>query len=163
MDGQSIGKRIRKIKVIKIDGTSPSIGDYIIRWLVRILEESVFPGLCLVAVLASSKGQRIGDVAASTAVAKIKQRVGLEDTILNYTQNDYVPTYPSVLNLSAKDVEVIKYVLNATQQSNRYYIVSECSVKVATILDLTMEGRRDHEAFLRVVLNDYTYYASKEY
>ena len=36
--GASIGKRALKIKVIKLDGKEPNIGDYFIRWIFRFID-----------------------------------------------------------------------------------------------------------------------------
>ncbi len=38
MNGQSIGKRIMKIKVISLNGAQPSVGQYLLRWLFRIVD-----------------------------------------------------------------------------------------------------------------------------
>src|ERR1700744_2524506 len=46
MNGQSIGKRIMKIKVISLDGGQPRIGQYFMRWMFRIVDFLItFPGL----------------------------------------------------------------------------------------------------------------------
>jgi len=37
-EGQTIGKRIMKIKVVKIDGYQASFVDYLIRWFFRIID-----------------------------------------------------------------------------------------------------------------------------
>lgn len=160
-DGQSIGKRIRKIKVIKIDGTSPSFSSYFIRWVTRLLENVVFFGLGFVAVLASAKGQRLGDIAAGTAVANVKKRVSLKDTILHYTSADYTPAYPQVTNLSSRDIETVKYVLNAKSLQNLYYIRSECAKKVCSVLEIEYNPEMDLVAFLQTIVEDYTYYRSQ--
>src|ERR1700743_3830347 len=46
MNGQSIGKRIMKIKVISLDGGQPRFGQYLLRWLFRIVDFALIePGL----------------------------------------------------------------------------------------------------------------------
>lgn len=162
LDGQSLGKKIRKIKVICVDGTSPSLGKYLIRWIVRLLENFVFPGMSFVAVMASNKGQRLGDIAAGTAVAKVKSRVQLNDTILNYSNDGYTPKFPQVQNLSSRDIEVIRYVLKAKDQSNIFLIRSECARKVCSILHLDYDPLQDHGLFLQRIFDDYTFYRSQE-
>jgi len=160
-DGQSIGKRIRNIKVIKLDGTSPSFSSYFIRWVTRLLENVLFFGLGFVAVLASAKGQRLGDIAAGTAVATVKKRVSLKDTILHYTSEDYTPTYPQVTNLTSRDIETIKYVLNAKSLQNLYYIRSECAKKVCEVIGIECNIDQDVVKFLQTIVDDYTYYRSQ--
>ena len=38
MNGQSVGKKIMKIKVISLDGARPRLGQYLLRWLFRIID-----------------------------------------------------------------------------------------------------------------------------
>ena len=38
MDGQTFGKKALKIKVIKVDGSNPTINDYFIRWTYRVVD-----------------------------------------------------------------------------------------------------------------------------
>jgi uncharacterized RDD family membrane protein YckC len=37
-NGRTVGKYLLKLRVISIDGSSPSLGDYLLRWLVRIID-----------------------------------------------------------------------------------------------------------------------------
>ena len=81
-EGQTIGKKLIKIKVVKIDGYQASFGDYLIRWLFRIVENNMFGGLIgLVAMIANSKTQRMGDMAAGTAVITLKNNISIDNTI----------------------------------------------------------------------------------
>jgi Predicted membrane protein/domain len=65
MEGQSIGKKIMKIKVIKLDGTQPSFGSYFMRWMLRIVDVVLFsPAVAMLVILINGKGQRLGDIAA---------------------------------------------------------------------------------------------------
>ena len=38
LQGQTIGKRVLKIRVVKIDGYQASFSDYVVRWFFRIVE-----------------------------------------------------------------------------------------------------------------------------
>ena len=38
LEGQTVGKRIMKIKVVKIDGYQASLSDYVLRWFFRIVD-----------------------------------------------------------------------------------------------------------------------------
>ena len=74
MNGQSIGKRIMKIKVISLNGARPSVGQYLLRWLFRIVDFLIIePGLiALVVAAVSEKPQRIGDIVAGTMLIRIQ-------------------------------------------------------------------------------------------
>ena len=37
-NGRTVGKYLLKLKVVKTDGTAPSLGDYILRWLLRTVD-----------------------------------------------------------------------------------------------------------------------------
>ncbi|GEM_PF-35489 len=37
-NGRTVGKYLLKLKVVRVDGTAPSLGDYILRWLLRTLD-----------------------------------------------------------------------------------------------------------------------------
>lgn len=53
MDGKSVGKNVMKVKVVRIDGGQPTLGQYLLRWLIRPLD-SLY-GLGLVVVLIGSR------------------------------------------------------------------------------------------------------------
>ncbi len=36
--GQTVGKKLMKLKVVRVDGSTPSLGDYILRWLLRTID-----------------------------------------------------------------------------------------------------------------------------
>src|SRR5437588_5254450 len=41
MSGQSIGKKVMKIKVISLDGSRPTISQFLLRWLFRIVDFTI--------------------------------------------------------------------------------------------------------------------------
>ena len=73
LEGQTVGKNLMKIKVIKIDGYQAGFGDYLIRWILRIIE--VTPPLCFICTYNYDSKQQnttTGDMAAGTAVITLK-------------------------------------------------------------------------------------------
>ena len=67
--GQSVGKMMFKIRVVNVDGTPPSFGSFLIRWLFRLVDFSLFQGLVgIIMIVATSKSQRLGDYLAGTTV-----------------------------------------------------------------------------------------------
>jgi len=82
MNGQTPGKKFRNIKVIKMDGSQPTIGNYLLRWVFRLIDIGIsYGGIAILTILINGKGQRIGDIAAGTTVIKLKKSVSLRDTI----------------------------------------------------------------------------------
>ena len=70
--GQSFGKRIMNIRVVKADGTTPSISSYLLRWLLFPIDGPITGGLGILVVLLTKNSQRMGDLAAGTMVIKEK-------------------------------------------------------------------------------------------
>ncbi|HSJ12595.1 MAG TPA: RDD family protein, partial [Gillisia sp.] len=67
-NGKSPGKAALNIKVARLDGSRPGFGQYIIRWLLRLIDISISSGgVAIVTILLNGKGQRLGDLAAGTA------------------------------------------------------------------------------------------------
>ncbi|MCB0780117.1 MAG: RDD family protein, partial [Flavobacteriales bacterium] len=69
LNGQSIGKRVRKIKVSRLDGGRPSFGQYLLRWVLRPIDSFYYIGL--VVILINGRGQRLGDLAAGTTIVSL--------------------------------------------------------------------------------------------
>jgi len=65
--GRTIGKFILGLKTVTIDGTTPSLGQFLIRNLLRVIDLIFFP---LTLVLISPLRQRSADVAAGTMVIR---------------------------------------------------------------------------------------------
>jgi uncharacterized RDD family membrane protein YckC len=69
--GQTVGKMLLGIKVVREDnGEVPEVGPAIIRTLLRIVDGLFFYLVGFIAVLASAKRQRLGDMAAHTLVVR---------------------------------------------------------------------------------------------
>ncbi|MEA3254664.1 MAG: RDD family protein [Candidatus Altiarchaeota archaeon] len=66
--GQTLGKKIMKIKVTHEDGNVPSYTQAAIRTVLRIVDGMFFHIIGVVVICISEKDQRIGDIAAKTVV-----------------------------------------------------------------------------------------------
>ncbi|MBC7438684.1 MAG: RDD family protein, partial [Flavobacterium sp.] len=107
-EGQTFGKRLLKIKVVKIDGYQASFGDYLIRWLFRLIDIFSNSGiLALISIVITDKSQRLGDISAGTSVISLKNNISINSTILQEIDEQYIPTYASVIKLSDNDVRII--------------------------------------------------------
>ena len=80
MNGQTLGKKLTQIKVVKIEGYQASFSDYLVRWFFRIVDVYVF-GLGFFVVVFNTRNQRIGDMAAGTAVLSLRDKVSISQTI----------------------------------------------------------------------------------
>ena len=157
-EGQTIGKRIMKTKVIKLDGYQAGFGDYLVRWLFRLVEVFIGNGIIgLIAIIASQKNQRLGDMAAGTAVITLKNKVNINHTIIQDINSDYVPTYPLVIKLSDNDVRIIKETFEAAIITRDYATIIKLREKVLSVTGIKNQSGNDQD-FIRTLLKDYNYY-----
>lgn len=156
--GQSLGKKIIKIKVVKLDGTQPSIGSYLLRWLLRIFEIDLLYGLIAIITIASSKNkQRLGDMAGGTTVIQIRPAVTIKDTILQIQQKtEYKIVFPQVSILTEKEIEILKEVHDFyTKTGNREALVKlSDKIKKKTGIVSTMP----EADFVATLMKDYNHY-----
>jgi len=159
LDGQTPGKRILKIKVVKIDGYQASLSDFVIRWIFRIVDLNMMSGVvALIAIITSPKNQRLGDMTAGTSVVTLKNNVNINHTILEDLKQDYVPTYPSVIKLSDNDARIIKDTFKTAKKSKDYKTLIKLRSKIVEVIELKeIKHNKDHE-FIDVILKDYNYY-----
>lgn len=160
--GQSIGKRLMNIRVVKADGSTPGISSYLLRWLLLPIDGPVTGGMGLLAILLTRNSQRFGDLAAGTMVIKEKNyrkiHVSLDE--FDYLTQNYHPVYPQSADLSLEQVNVITRTLesNAKDRTRR---IMQLARKVQELLSVTPRDG-NQEKFLRTVLRDYQYYALEE-
>ncbi|ALM48284.1 transporter [Flavobacterium psychrophilum] len=161
MEGQSVGKRIMKIKVIKIDGYQAGFGDYLVRWILRIVE--VTPPLSfigLISMMINGKTQRLGDMAAGTAVISLKNNININHTILKEINNSYVPVYPLVIKLTDNDMRIIKETYEISLKTTDFEMIAKLQTKIESVTGIKSVSANP-TAFVDTVLHDYNFYTQK--
>lgn len=154
--GQTIGKIIMKIKVVKIDGTRANIYQYFIRWVCTIIDIFLCAGaLGICSIIATKNAQRIGDIAADTAVISTKQNTAIQQTLLAEVTKEYRVTFPQVMRLSDRDANIIKDVYKKGYERKDYNIILALSNKLVQLLEVKPQMRP--EEFVDVVIKDYYY------
>jgi uncharacterized RDD family membrane protein YckC len=157
-EGQTLGKKILKIKVVKIDGYQANFGDYLIRWLFRIIEKNyIFVVVGLIALMVSKKTQRLGDMAAGTAVITLKNNITISSTILEDIGNSYVPTYSLVIKLSDNDMRIIKETFQVARRNSDYQTIDKLKDKIEAVTGIVNQSGNNTD-FIRTVLKDYNFY-----
>jgi uncharacterized RDD family membrane protein YckC len=157
-EGQTIGKRLIKIKVVKIDGYQAGFGDYLIRWLFRIIENNMFLGLIgLITMVVSKKVQRLGDMAAGTAIITLKNNVSINSTILEDIGDAYVPIYAQVIKLSDNDMRIIKDTFQLARSKGDYETLRKLREKIENVASIKNQSGNDVD-FIKTVLKDYNFY-----
>ena len=159
-DGKSPGKATMKLKVVKLDGSKPSFSNYLIRWLLRLLDITLASGaVAVVAILFRGNGQRLGDMAAGTTVISERQRVHFRQTILVDIPEDYVPTYPQVTVFSDAEIRKVKTIYMEAKRNADHNIILQLSNKVSSLMEITPQEKPLQ--FIAKVLADYNYYTQR--
>lgn len=157
-EGQSFGKKIVKIKVVKIDGYQAGFGDYLIRWFFRLIDITLIYGIIgLITVIASKKNQRLGDMTAGTAVITLKSNITINSTILEEIGHEYVPVYPLVIKLSDNDMRIIKDNFQRARAKGDYETVRKLRDKIETVTGIKNQSGNDPD-FIKTILKDYNFY-----
>lgn len=68
--GATLGKRVLKLRVVRMNGSRISFRDALVRNVFRILDGLFFYAIGVVAILTSSENQRLGDRVAGTIVVR---------------------------------------------------------------------------------------------
>lgn len=162
LDGQSVGKKIMKIKVISIDGSQASVGQYFIRWIFRVVD---FPLTAQIGgmfcVILSDNKQRIGDIVAGTTVIRTSPRTTLENIAFHPVEEDYTPTFGTIHLLGDRDAELLHEVLATYYKTGNYDLIHAMAVKVAAQLSVSIPADMHELDFLTTVAKDYNHITSQ--
>ncbi|MGV6827879.1 MAG: RDD family protein [Flavobacteriales bacterium] len=156
-NGRSPGKAIMKLRVVKLDGSKPAFSNYLLRWLLRSIDVSLTSGaLAIVTILMNGRGQRIGDLAATTTVISEKSSVNFLQTVLVDIPENYQAQYPQVTVFTDLEMQTIKNLFTEAKRNNNHNIILKLSEKVAKLMDVTFEERPI--VFIEKIIKDYNFY-----
>ena len=183
MNGQSFGKKIMQIRVVNENGGQPGIGQYVIRWLIRtsdlmaviiliLIVETAGRGgnpenfwrvgiplglfiTDIILVNTSKKNQRLGDMLAHTLLIKATEKHTIEDTVFLQVADNYVPSFPQVMQLSDRDMNSLKGILDTARKKGDYNLAEMASEKIKN--HLKIQTTLSPFEFLEVLLKDYNY------
>jgi hypothetical protein len=161
MDGQTLGKKALKIKVISIDGTQPTLGQYIFRWLFRMIDFGFPFGwgvVALVSVAVTKNHQRLGDLLARTTLIKTKPRTQFANVAFSFRLPDeYEPQFKEVLHLNDRDIELIHEVLTGYYQTGNADLIYAMAAKTKEHIFVSIPAGMNELQFLEAVLKDYNH------
>ncbi|MBE0571482.1 MAG: RDD family protein [Ignavibacteriaceae bacterium] len=164
LNGQSFGKKIMKMRVVKLDGTQAGIGSYFLRWILAPIDiYFTYGSVGLVTMIVNGKGQRLGDIAAHTTVVKLKAETKLDDTILKTTPVNYEVKFPQVSALSDKDISLVKEVLDLNYKKPDVLVYTRILNKTKEAIEkkIGVTTTLHPLNFLDTVLKDYNYLLSE--
>jgi len=163
LNGQSLGKKLRNIRVISLDGAQPNLGQYLIRWLFRIVDDMISSGVvAVVTISVSPKAQRLGDMIAGTTVVRTQPRTTMQDTLFMETDAQYTPSFPRAAELTDHDISLLKEVINRCEADplNTGPILYKAYDKTRALIGVEQEYAPLE--FLRKVVMDYNALTSRE-
>jgi uncharacterized RDD family membrane protein YckC len=163
MNGQSVGKKVLKIKVISLDGGNATFGQYLLRWVFRLLDISMTSGLgAIISIAITERAQRIGDLVAGTTLIKTVPRTTLQQTLyVPNPQQDYQVSFPEVETLSDADMQLIKEVILNVRRSGNTMLALHAAEKIEARLQIS-RGQAEPQYFLLTLLSDYNYLTSRQ-
>lgn len=177
LNGRGPGKLIMGLNVMNREGASPTLSQYVLRWMLCLpnyfilsIIGIVSPGsfvlvvmgiglICLpdvISIASSAKSQRLRDLAAGTVVVDIRHKMNIAETIyIELDEADYVPVFPQVLQLSDKDINGIRNLLNSKGNKDRENYMLRVAYRIEEVLQIKMNGMP--HVFLQTLLKDYNY------
>jgi len=161
MGGQTPGKRLFNLRVVKDNGYPLSPLDSIIRNIVRIVDFFPFAyGIGVITMFLNRRAKRLGDFAAGTLVVKMRDQVRLADLQIAPRPTEAVaPLYANgIQQLQEPDIAMVEsFLLRRTHFTNADGLASELAQRLAKKMgrtDIPAPGAASI-AFLRDIVNDY--------
>ncbi|HUQ66026.1 MAG TPA: RDD family protein [Flavitalea sp.] len=176
MNGRSAGKMLMKCRVVTEEGGQPGIGQYLIRWSFRLVD---FPYWILIAtvsgvmpwwtlplvftgiasIMLTQKSQRVGDIVAGTILIDTRNSTSWEDTVFTEISDHYKPRYPQVMQLSDRDINTLKNVIDTVKKNNDHDLANRIAQRI--ISKTKIETEEYAIDFLETLLLDYNYYSTR--
>ena len=159
--GQTPGKLLIKLRVVKTDGSSPSLGALVMRWLLWIADGPTLGFLGIFVMLVTRNHQRFGDMAAGTMVIKLASYNKISVTLdeFDHLSPDYKPFYPQAADLSLEQVNLITQTLKAEPTDPHVMALAD---KVRQVLGIAHVRETKSYDFLERMVRDYQFYALQE-
>lgn len=159
-NGQTVGKMALGIRVVNVDGQAATLGNYFLRWAMKLIDVWFSAGgLGAIFITSSFRAQRTGDVIAGTTVIRNRpsNSYSINDILKIKSKNEHQPQYLNVVQFTDEDMILIKTALT---RLNRYpnkahkEMVKKLFHKCVTQLNLD-EPPKDKIKFLNALLQDY--------
>ena len=150
---------LMRTRVARLDGAQPTLGQYVLRWLLRLVDISASSGVvALISVAVTKHSQRLGDLAAGTTVVRQRRRLELENVLYPQIPDAYEPVFPEAERLTDAEIRTVRAViarLHISKRDRRSTALAQRAKRaVERRLDLEV-AQMPPEAFLRTVVRDH--------
>ncbi len=157
-NGQSLGKKIMKIRVISLDGGRPRFSQFLLRWLFRMVDFTLTGGVAaLVSAAVSDKCQRLGDLVAGTVLIRTIPRTQMNKIGYIATPEEYQPVFLQAVELSDRDVALIHEVIGNYVKTGNNVAVYQLADKIREHMSITLPPEMNSMQFLQTLLKDYSH------
>ena len=157
--GKTLGKHLVGTRVVNVDGSQPSVGAFILRWLLMPVDVLFFGAVAAFTMLITPRRQRLGDLAAGTMVIRLnsydKIRVHLDE--YNYVRDGYRPTFKEARLLTEEQAQRIARTL-ADRSTSRRHRIELLACELRSSLQLPTQTYLSFEQFLTTLLSDYRFF-----
>ncbi len=153
--GQTLGKYLLHTRVVRLDGHPLTFWDCLLRWILRIVDIGIGLGtVAIVSIIATSKMQRLGDLAANTTVISAQKGIPLDSLYIQpQGKEGHIVTFPQITLLSDRDFSIIREIYQTAEQNQEYRLLEPLAQKVK---DLTgIETRMSNRLFIQTIIADY--------
>ncbi|WP_184550031.1 RDD family protein [Mucilaginibacter sp. FT3.2] len=162
-NGQSLGKYALKIRVVNINGARPTLGQFLLRWVFRLVDFILTAGIgAVISVAVSEKKQRIGDIVAGTTVVKTTPKTNLNELFFSYEDEEYEPVFSGVSELRDADMTLVYEVLTNFKATGNSSLIYNMAIQVKNHLGIEIPAGMNEYDFLQTVVKDYSYVVSRQ-
>lgn len=162
LQGQTLGKRALRLRIVRLDGRPPSLNDYVLRWAFRMIDIALSAGaIAMLLISSTEKAQRLGGMVSNTVVVRLNpsQRVGLQELLALRGGNGQAPVFEGIRQFNDTEMLLVKEVLDRVSiypNPAHYEALFDASDAVSHRLGRTApEESDDAIRFLRQALEDY--------
>jgi uncharacterized RDD family membrane protein YckC len=161
MNGQTPGKRVLNIKVIRLNGTPPTVGDYVLRWIFAFVDMGILGGaIAVILIAAGGKGQRLGDIVAGTSVIKqVEQAEITAKEVFVVADNAYQPVFTQAIQLNETDIDLIQRALEVNRDLGNVQPMLAITEKLKTRLGIQTD--LPPVKFLYTLIKDFNHLTSR--
>ncbi len=161
MNGQTPGKRVLNIKVIRLNGTPATVGDYVLRWIFAFVDIGILGGaIAVILVAAGGKGQRLGDIVAGTSVIKqVEQAEITAKEVFVVADSAYQPVFTQAIQLNESDIDLIQRALEVNRDLGNVQPMLVITEKLKTQLGIQTD--LPPVKFLYTLIKDFNHLTSR--
>lgn len=113
-------------------------------------------------MITTTHTQRLGDMAAGTAVITQKSKYNISHTILMDIEDEYVPYFSrnQVIMFSDNDIRIIKENAETALNQGKFEIQNRLARKIESVMGTLNPFKKDSE-LIEKLLKDYNYHTGK--